>query len=70
MADFTQLELLEAHAYGCPAKQLDDYKVALDLFESDRDKAINMLNDIAYDYEGETWDMPMWNDKLIDLIMV
>lgn len=70
MSDFTKLELLQAHAYGCPTELLAKYSAAIDLIK--RGFIVNahtMLNDIAFDYGQPTFDMPIWNDRLLELLI-
>jgi len=70
MSDFTILELLQAHAYGCPNESLEKYSEAIKLIEDGfTPRGHTMLNDIAFDHGEPSFDMPLWNDHLLDILI-
>lgn len=64
------IDKLKAHASGCPAELLAQYNAAMDLIKRGFIiKGHAMLNDIAFDYGQPAFDMPTWNDRLIDILI-
>lgn len=69
MSDFTPLEQLKAHARLCPPKSLEQYNKGVALIEGGNiAEGKRVLNDLAFDYDEPTYDMPHFNDKLLDLL--
>lgn len=69
MNDFTQLEQLKAHARMCPAKSLEQYNKGVALIKGGNiTEGKKVLNDLAFDFDEPTYDMPDFNDKLLDLL--
>lgn len=70
MSDFTPLELLKGHARICPPQVLEQYNKGVALVENGSvEEGVKLLRDIAFDYGEPTYDMPIWNDKLIGLLV-
>ena len=70
MNDFTQLEQLKAHARMCPAKSLEQYNKGVALIESGNiAEGHRVLNDLAFDHDEGVYNMPHFNDKLLDLLL-
>jgi len=69
MSDFTPLEQLKAYARVCPAKSLEQYSKGVALIEiGNIAEGKKVLDDLAFDYGEPTYDMPHFNDKLLDLL--
>ena len=69
MSDFTVLEQLKAYSTICPANLLEKYNMGVALIESGNlAEGKKVLNDLAFDYDEPTYDMPHFNDKLLDLL--
>jgi DNA primase catalytic subunit len=69
MSDFTTLEQLKAYARVCPTKSLEQYSKGIALIESgNMEEGQRVLKDLAFDYDEPAYDMPHFNDKLLDLL--
>jgi len=70
MSDFTPLEQLKAYARVCPTKSLEQYNKGVALIEGGNiTEGKKVLNDLAFDHEEPTYDMPHFSDKLLGLLL-